>query len=65
VKRSTLEILCCPLCKCELDLETTKQAEADGEEQILEGTLRCTCCRAEYPIIDGIPDLLPREEERC
>lgn len=66
VKRSTFEILCCPVCKGDLELESTKTAPGeDGEEQILEGTLRCTRCRAEYPVADGIPDLLPREEEGC
>ena len=50
-----LEILVCPLCKAELTLATTR--EADGE--IIEGALTCTSCGERYPIEDGIPNMLP------
>jgi len=56
-----MDIVCCPVDKSELELEAT---ERDGEE-VLEGTLTCTECGEEYPIDDGIPNLLPpdmREE---
>jgi len=53
-----LEILCCPVCKGDLTL-TVARREA-GE--ILEGTLRCASCRVDYPIADGIPDLLPPDQ---
>ena len=66
MKRSTLDILCCPVCKADLDLEVTaRETGEDGEEVILEGTLRCRQCGVIYPITEGIPDLLPRGEERC
>jgi uncharacterized protein YbaR (Trm112 family) len=55
MKEDLLEILCCPLDKEDLDLEAT---ETDGDE-ILEGKLVCTECGEEYPIEDGIPNLLP------
>jgi uncharacterized protein YbaR (Trm112 family) len=55
VKPDLMEILCCPVCKGDLTLTVTKR---DGDE-ILTGQLRCAKCPAEYPIDDGIPDLLP------
>ncbi|MEF8841768.1 MAG: methytransferase partner Trm112 [Haloarculaceae archaeon] len=61
MKESLLEIVCCPLDKSELELETI---HTDGDE-IMEGRLVCTECGEEYPIEDGIPNLLPpdmREE---
>jgi uncharacterized protein YbaR (Trm112 family) len=53
-----LEILCCPVCKSELTLTTTK---TEGRE-IVSGNLHCGKCPADYPIEDGIPDLLPPDE---
>jgi uncharacterized protein YbaR (Trm112 family) len=50
-----MEILVCPMCKGELTLTVTK--EADGE--VVEGTLQCTQCSETYPIEDTIPNLLP------
>jgi uncharacterized protein len=53
-----LEILCCPLCRGDLKLESK---ERQGPE-IVTGNLTCTKCHTEYPIADGIPDLLPPDE---
>ena len=50
-----MDILCCPLDKQELELATVQQNDND----ILEGRLTCTECGTEYPINDGIPNLLP------
>jgi uncharacterized protein YbaR (Trm112 family) len=58
VRSDLLEVLRCPVCRSELRL---KPGRVEGDE-ILEGTLTCTACRAVYPIADGIPDLLPPEE---
>ncbi len=64
MRRSTFDILCCPVCKGDLDLEVVQSATLeDGEEDIIEGVLYCKKCDAAYPIADGIPDLLPRTEE--
>ena len=56
MRRSLMEILCCPVCKGELRLAVTEES---GEE-VLEGTLRCEACRVDYPISEGIPNLLPQ-----
>jgi uncharacterized protein len=58
VKADLLEILRCPVCRSELSLTSTR---TEGDE-ILEGRLTCSACRVDYPIADGIPDLLPPDE---
>jgi len=56
MKKEIIKILCCPTCKGDLTLEVQK--EEKGE--IITGTFMCPHCQVTYPIIDGIPDLLPR-----
>ncbi len=56
MKRSILPLLCCPVCKGDLTLTVT---EGDDRE-IREGKLHCPACGVDYPVEDGIPDLLPR-----
>lgn len=56
MKHSLLDILCCPVCKGDLVL----RIEKEDEKEILEGGLHCAACNVEYPIHEGIPDLLPR-----
>ncbi|MBT8508443.1 hypothetical protein AZH53_08500 [Methanomicrobiaceae archaeon CYW5] len=61
---STMKILCCPVCCGGFTLTVTEQAVLeDGEEDIVEGTLICTACGAEYPVREGIPNLLPPGSE--
>jgi uncharacterized protein YbaR (Trm112 family) len=56
MRRTLLPILCCPVCKGDLVLTVT----AEDEKEIVRGTLHCPSCKVDYPIEDGIPDLLPR-----
>ncbi len=56
MKRSLQEIVCCPVCRGDLELVVT--AEGDDSE-VLEGCFRCRACRVDYPIENGIPNLLP------
>ena len=61
MKESLMDILCCPLDKQELELEAVRS----DDEEVIDGRLVCTECGEEYPIEDGIPNLLPpdmREE---
>ena len=58
MKPDLLEILRCPVCRGELSLAVRSK---EGVE-IIEGTLTCAKCRVDYPIEDGIPDLLPPDE---
>ena len=55
MQEDLMEILCCPVDKQELELEV----EARDGDEILAGRLVCTECGEEYPIEDGIPNLLP------
>jgi uncharacterized protein YbaR (Trm112 family) len=54
-----MEIICCPVCKADLELMVEKE---EGDE-ILQGTLTCTKCGHPYKIEDGIPNLLPPESK--
>ncbi len=54
VRRDLMDILVCPVCKSDLELKVTREAQ-----EIEEGELVCTKCSNRYPIEDGIPNLLP------
>ena len=55
MKRDLMEILCCPVCKGDLELKVKRE----DEKEIVEGELICNACSHSYPIEDGIPNLLP------
>lgn len=52
-----MDIICCPVCKGDLALTVNKE----DKDEIVEGSLRCGKCAFDYPIEDGIPNLLPPE----
>ncbi|NLX49498.1 MAG: Trm112 family protein [Methanospirillum sp.] len=58
MRRDLQEILCCPVCHGDLDLAVI----TEDEVEVLEGTLHCRACGIDYPIEDGIPNLLPPGE---
>ena len=58
MRKDLVEIVCCPVHKTPLALTVEKQ---DAHGDILEGTLRCGTCKFDYPIEEGIPNLLPPE----
>jgi len=58
VKPDLLEILRCPVCRGELSLT----ARTSSGTEVLDGALSCAHCHVDYPIQDGIPDLLPPDE---
>jgi len=59
MKRSLMEILACPKCKYHpLDLYVKKE---EGNE-IIEGTITCPKCKIDFPIEDGIPNMLIPEQ---
>ena len=55
MKHELMEILVCPVCKGKLELSVDEESEAE----IATGSLYCPRCDARYPIMDGIPHLLP------
>ena len=56
MRRTLMDILCCPVCKGDLAL----LVEKEDEHEILEGELFCSVCEVKYPIREGIPNLLPQ-----
>jgi uncharacterized protein YbaR (Trm112 family) len=54
MKRDLMEILCCPVCKGDLELKVDVE-----RDEIIEGSLYCKNCNHRYEIKDAIPDLLP------
>lgn len=55
MNKDYLQIICCPVCKGDLELQTTKAAKDD----ILEGTLTCVQCKNKYSIRNGTAYLVP------
>ncbi len=65
MKTDLLDILRCPECKGELKLnseEIDESSDDDSSQEIVEGTLTCEKCDIDYPIEDGIPNMLPPEK---
>jgi len=60
MKRQMMDVICCPVCKGDLELKVGKEDKAE----ILEGFLTCRKCRFDYPISDGIPNLLPPDLQK-
>jgi uncharacterized protein YbaR (Trm112 family) len=59
MKPTLMDILACPMCKHHpLDLTVRKKER----NEIIEGTLHCPSCNTDYPIEDGIPNMLPPDE---
>lgn len=59
MKKQLMEILVCPVCKGELQLNIVEEQR----EEIVTGSLYCQKCRYSYPIVDTIPNLLPPSPE--
>jgi len=57
MKRELMEILACPLCKGDLELDI----EEEDDKEVITGSLSCARCDQRYHIVDAIPDLLPPE----
>lgn len=58
MKIETIQKLCCPFDKSELELTTITK---DLQENIIEGYLYCGDCERIYPIVSGIPIMSPDE----
>jgi uncharacterized protein YbaR (Trm112 family) len=56
MKRTSLDLLACPLCRSRLDY-----SGAD-ENTLLSGTLACSRCEKHFPIVDGIPHFVQPEQ---
>jgi len=58
MKRELMDILACPVCKGELQLNV----DEENETEIVTGSLYCPRCQVRYPIEDAIPNLLPPDQ---
>ena len=58
MKRELMDILACPVCKRKLELTV----EEENEDEVVTGSLYCPKCKAHYPIVDAIPNLLPPDQ---
>lgn len=52
MKSKLLQYLACPACNGDVRLAEASSTDAD---EILEGTLACTACAKEFPIVRGVP----------
>ena len=57
MKRELMDILACPACKGDLKLSV----EEEDDKEIVGGSLYCCKCNERYPIVDRIPNLLPKD----
>ena len=57
MKRDLVDILACPVCQSDLELNVAEE----NEIEIVSGSLRCLKCSMAYPVVDTIPNLLPPE----
>jgi uncharacterized protein YbaR (Trm112 family) len=55
MRKDLMDILACPMCKSELQLNV----EQEQDDEVIKGSLFCAKCNEHYPIDDGIPNLLP------
>ena len=58
MRKELIQIVCCPDDKTPLQL---KDAKEDDHGDIVTGALHCKECGFDFPIEDGIPNLLPKE----
>ncbi len=59
MKKRLMDILVCPICKAGLKLHSFSEEKGEsGVNEIIDGVLTCKCKRW-YPIIGGIPRMLP------
>jgi uncharacterized protein len=56
MRLKTIEKLCCPFDKSDLDLQVLVK---DTDQNVLEGIFTCTTCKRKYPIVYGVPIMAP------
>jgi uncharacterized protein YbaR (Trm112 family) len=59
MKRDTMDILACPVCKGPLELTVTEEKD----DEVITGSLFCPTCNHKYPISESTPNLLPPDYE--
>jgi len=59
MKKELMDILACPVCKGELQLDVG----VENEREVVSGSLYCSKCDVRYPIADSVPNLLPPDQQ--
>jgi uncharacterized protein YbaR (Trm112 family) len=65
MKLRMLDLLICPECQSprQLKLEVYSESKAElnrqNDAEVEEGVLTCSACGRQYPIINGVPRMLP------
>ncbi len=54
MKKELLDILCCPVCKGDVKLMIKEEIN----NEIMKGELYCSKCSINYPIENGIPNMI-------
>lgn len=57
MRKDLMDILACPDCKGELQLNVKEERD----DEVITGDLYCKNCDFHFPIEDNIPNLLPKE----
>lgn len=58
MRMKTINKLCCPFDKADLQLKIFVK---DTNLNVLEGILSCSACQRNYPIVHGVPIMSPDE----
>lgn len=58
MNKSLAKKLCCPMDKHDLDIDIFTETD---ENEILEAIMNCPQCNRQFPVIYGIPILIPDE----
>jgi uncharacterized protein YbaR (Trm112 family)/trans-aconitate methyltransferase len=58
MRRRLLDLICCPVCRGELTLTSSKERA----QHVMEGELACACGRT-YPVVAGVPRLLANRSD--
>ena len=59
MQRTLLRVLCCPECRGDVTLTAFGADGGSESAQVEEGVLRCAGCQRLFPVINGIPRMLP------
>lgn len=57
MNKKLIDILCCPVCKKDLQLTVEKEEN----DEIIKGFFTCKKCNQNYDITKGIPDFIPKK----
>ena len=61
MKQNLLNVLRCPDCLRDTGLRVEDSTTTGANGVVTEGNLTCEGCRSSYPVVDGIPVLLPAD----